>query len=100
MSHSPRIARQRRYDLGAVLDYIASYQRSNGGRSPSQRRIQSALGISAPSVVHNILHRLQYQQLISMTTFGRGCPAELALTDEGYSALSRWQHEHQVEVLS
>ena len=99
MSERPR-GRHRRYDPGAVLDYIESYRRTNHGRSPSQRQIQAALGISAPSVVHNMLHRLEYQSLLAVTTYGRGLLADLALTDAGQSALSRWQMERQASAQS
>lgn len=47
--------RLRRYDPLAVLAYIATYQQQHHQRSPSQRRIQAALDISAPSVVHGIV---------------------------------------------
>lgn len=95
MPHRSRGGRHRRYDPGAVLNYIEDYRRSNDGRSPSQRQIQTALNISAPSVVHNMLHRLQYQSLLAMTTYGRGQSAELSLTDAGQFELRRWQREQQ-----
>lgn len=98
MERRERRGRQRRYDPGAVLAFIESYRASNEGRSPSQRQIQMALGISAPSVVHNMLHRLRFQSLLAMTTYGRGLSADLVLTDEGYSALSRWQNEQQMQL--
>lgn len=95
MPDRSRGGRQRRYDPGAVLNYIEAYQHSNDGRSPSQRQIQTALNISAPSVVHNMLHRLEYQSLLAMTTYGRGQTADLSLTDAGHSELRRWQREQQ-----
>lgn len=95
MPDQARSGRKRRYDPGAVLNYIEVYRRNHGGRSPSQRQIQSALNISAPSVVHNMLHRLEYQSLLAMTTYRRGQTADLALTDEGHSELRRWQREQQ-----
>ena len=55
---------QHRYDPLAVLSYITAYQQIHPHRSPSQRRIQAALGISAPSVVHGILWRLQRAELL------------------------------------
>lgn len=62
-SQRPRRPKQRRYDPLAVLAYIATYQQSNNQRTPSQRRIQAALDISAPSVVHNIVQRLERDEL-------------------------------------
>ena len=83
--------RQRRYDRLAVLAYIARYQQQHGGRSPSQRRIQRDLTISAPSVVHTMLHRLARQGLLRITTYGRGLPADLTITEAGQVAVRAWQ---------
>ena len=86
--HQPR---QRRYDPLAVLDYIAHYKEQNGGRSPSQRRIQRNFNISAPSVVHTMLHRFERNGLLTITTYGRGHAADLALTEAGQEAVATWQ---------
>lgn len=83
----------RRYDPLAVLAYIAAYQQQNAGRSPSQRRIQAALAMSAPSVAHNILHGLERRGLLRITSYGRGVGADLTLTEAGRAALERWQAE-------
>lgn len=89
----PDQPRQRRYNPLAVLAYIARYQQQNGGRSPSQRRIQRALTISAPSVVHGMLHRLVRRGLLTITTYGRGLPADLSLTQAGQLAVQAWQQQ-------
>lgn len=60
--------RQRRYDPLKTLAYIEQYRSQHGGRSPSQRQIQRDLGISTPSVVHNMLHRLARRGLLTITT--------------------------------
>lgn len=87
----PKRPRQRRYDPLAVLAYIATYQGSHNQRTPSQRRIQTALGISAPSVVHTIVQRLERTGLLRITRYGHGHPVDLVLTDAGQEALQRWQ---------
>lgn len=79
-------AAYRRYDPLTVLRYVAVY-RQQQGRSPSQRRIQIALQISAPSVVQHVLHRLARQGLLTITTYGRGRTADLALTEAGRAAV-------------
>lgn len=89
--------RQRRYDPLAVLSYIAAYQQQHAGRSPSQRRIQAVLGIGSPSVVHTILHRLERDELLSVTRYGRGVGVDLTLTVVGRAALERWQAERTSE---
>ena len=81
----------RRYDSLAVLAYIATYQQTRPNRSPSQRRIQAALGISAPSVVHGIVQRLQRAGLLTITHYGRGHPVDLTLTETGQAAVEQWQ---------
>lgn len=83
--------RQRRYDPLQVLAYIANYRQQHGGRSPSQRQIQRDLHVSAPSVVHNMLHRLANRGLLTITTYGRGLPADLSLTEAGQNAVQAWQ---------
>lgn len=83
----------RRYDPLLVLSYIAGYKQQRYQRSPSQRQIQTGLGISAPSVVHNLLHRLQRADLLTITTYGHGRAADLTLTAAGERALQRWQAE-------
>ena len=90
-SNRPRRTSYRRYDRLAILDYVASYQHQHDQRSPSQRDIQSALEISAPSVVHTILHRLAREGLLTITTYGRGAGADLRLTPAGWIAVTRWQ---------
>lgn len=92
-SNRPRQPR-RRYDRLAILAYVASYQQQHQQRSPSQRRIQRALGISAPSVVHTILHRLAQAGLLTITTYERGAAADLTLTPTGRVAVERWQQPH------
>lgn len=83
----------RRYDPLAVLAYIVTYQQQHPHRSPSQRRIQAALSISAPSVVHNMLYRLERRGLLTVTRHGRGVGVDLALTEAGQAAVQRWQAE-------
>ena len=87
----------RRYDPLAVLAYIASYQQAHSQRSPSQRRIQADLGISAPSVVHMIVQRLERAALLTITRHGRGNRVDLTLTEAGQHAVQRWQAEHASE---
>ncbi len=88
-SSQPR--RQRRYEPLEVLAYIATYQQHNPRRSPSERRIQKDLGISAPSVVHMILRRLERAGLLSITRYGRGHLSDLILTEAGQRVAHRWQ---------
>lgn len=83
--------RHRRYDPLHVLAHIAHYKQQHGGRSPSQRQIQRDLGISAPSVVHNTLHRLARRDLLNITTYGRGLPADFSLTEAGQDAVQAWE---------
>ena len=90
---TPPERRQRRYDVMAVLAAISRYQQQNAGDSPSERRIQVDLGISAPSVVHNILHRLQRQGLLVIASYGRGQSGNLTLTEAGLAAVQQWQRE-------
>lgn len=82
--------RHRRYHPLAVLAAIAAYQQLHH-RSPSERRIQADLGISAPSVVHNLLRRLRQDGLLTTTSYGRGHRAEHALTSAGQTAVGQWQ---------
>lgn len=89
----PERPRQRRYDPLAVLSYIATYQQTHSGSSPSQRRIQADLGISVPSMVHLIMQRLERAGLLTVRRYGRGHPVALALTEAGQAALRRWQAE-------
>lgn len=89
MPGTPRkSAHNRRYDPLAVLQYIHRYQEQHRGRSPSQRMIQVALEISAPSVVHNLLHRLERQGLLMIASYGRGRAGDLTLTDAGQTAIA------------
>ena len=83
--------RQRRYDQLAVLAYVAAYQQAHPTRSPSERRIQTALGISAPSVVHNLLRKLQQAELLRTTVAGRGQGAVHTLTPAGRAAVQQWR---------
>jgi Mn-dependent DtxR family transcriptional regulator len=97
---SSRRRSQRRYDPLAVLSYIARYQRQYAEQSPSQRRIRADLRISAPSVVHTIVHRLERQGLLTITTYGHGLPAKLTLTEEGQAAAQEWQRQQARPDLS
>ena len=83
--------RWRRYDPLAVLAYIATYQQQHRQRSPSERCIQIALGISAPSVVHNILQGLQHDGLLTTTRYGRGQLVDHQLTPAGQAAVAAAQ---------
>lgn len=83
--------RSRRYDPLHVLAYITRYKQQHGGRSPSQRQIQRDLQVSAPSVVHNILHRLARRGLLIITTYGRGLPADFSVTESGEQAVQAWE---------
>lgn len=85
--------RYRRYHPLLVLSYILRYQQQHNNASPSQRRIQRDLGISAPSVVHNILYRLEVSDLLRITTYGRGYPASLTVTEAGHAAVQQWQRQ-------
>lgn len=98
MIRKPTPRRQRRYDSVAVLAYIATYQRHHQQRSPSQRRIQISLGVSAPSVVHNLLRRLEHSGLLTITAQRRGYTAELTLTEAGYDAVQSWQEAQAVST--
>lgn len=92
-SRRPKRLKQRRYDPLAVLAYIATYQQRNSQRTPSQRHIQTALSISARSVVHNIVRRLERDELLRVTHYGRGHTVDLTLTEAGEAAVRRWQAE-------
>ena len=81
---------QRRYDWLAILDYIATFQQTEH-TSPSQRMIARALAISAPSVVHNALHGLERQGLLTITPTQPGWPADLTLTPAGHERLQQWR---------
>lgn len=89
--------RHRRYDPLAALAYIDQYQRQHQWRSPSQREIQSALHVSAPSVVHNMLHRLEHEGVLTITSYGRGRTADLLLTEAGQAELWRWRQHPAAE---
>lgn len=92
-SRRPKQPRHRRYDPLLVLSYVVTYQQQHDRRSPSQRQIQVGLHISAPSVVHNMLHKLQRAGLLRITTYGQGRSADLTLTAAGVGALQRWHAE-------
>ena len=96
----PGNRRQRRYDRIAILDYIDTYKRTHNHRSPSQRLIRAALNISAASVVHNMLHRLERAELLTITTFGRGLAGELEITVAGYEELRQWRAAQQSSAAS
>lgn len=87
----PGPSRRSRYDRIAVLAYITTYQQQHRQRSPSERQIQAALGVSAPSVVHNILRWLQHAGLLTTTRYGRGLMVDHALTPAGYAAVEQWR---------
>lgn len=87
----PHDRRQHRYDPLLVLDYIARYQERYGQQSPSQRRIQKELTISAPSVVHNLERRLVEAGLLRITTYGRGFAATREITAAGHTRLQQWR---------
>ena len=93
--HYPRQRSSQRYDPHAVLAYIVQYQQTHNQRSPSERRIQADLKVSAPSVVHNLLYRLQERGLLTITTYGRGHTSDLLLTEAGHAAVARWQREQR-----
>jgi Mn-dependent DtxR family transcriptional regulator len=87
----PEESKQRHYEPLEVLAYIADYEQRNPRRSPSERRIQKDLGISAPSVVHHILGRLERAGLLTITRYGRGHLSDLTLTEAGRIAAQMWQ---------
>lgn len=89
-SNTPR---HRRYDPRAVLAYIVTYKQQHNQRSPSEREIQAALKISAPSVVHNTLRRLEDAELLTITRYGRGQRSDFTLTTTGQATVERWQAE-------
>lgn len=84
---------QQRYEPLDVLAYIAAYRQRHPHRSPSERRIQKDLDISAPSVVHAILLRLERAGLLTITRYGRGQLSDLTLTEAGQMAAQVWQEE-------
>lgn len=90
----PSPSRRSRYDRIAVLAYITTYQQHHRQRSPSERQIQAALGVSAPSVVHNILRWLQHVGLLTTTRYGRGLTVDHALTPAGHAAVAQWRAAH------
>src|SRR5688500_13057422 len=87
----PGNSKQQRYEPLEVLAYIEEYAQRNPRRSPSERRIQKDLGISAPSVVHTILVRLEHAGLLIITRYGRGHLSDLTLTEAGQTAAQIWQ---------
>ena len=92
MPTPPRSA-PRRCDRLAVLDQIATYQRAHRGRSPSQRLIGLALGLSAPSIAHAAIHALARNGLLVIHPTARGHPADLELTPAGHAALAEWRKQ-------
>lgn len=84
----------RRYDPLSVLSYIVRYQQEHPDTSPSQRCIQRALTISAPSVVHNILRGLERRELLDILTYERGQSADLIVTEAGQLAVQQWRQQH------
>jgi len=82
---------QQQYEPLDVLAFIVSYREQHGGWSPSERQIQKALGISAPSVVHVILRRLEGAELLTITRYGRGHQSHLIPTEAGRTAALLWQ---------
>lgn len=91
MPRKPTHRQQRRYDPLLVLAYIVQFQQRYPERSPSQRRIQIDLKISAPSVVHNLLHRLEQRGLLTIISHGHGFLSDLVLTEVGREALQAWE---------
>lgn len=87
----PENSKQQRYEPLDVLAYIADYTQRSPRRSPSERRIQQDLGISAPSVVHVILVRLEQAGLLIITRYGRGQLSDLTLTEAGKTAAQMWR---------
>jgi Mn-dependent DtxR family transcriptional regulator len=84
---------QQHYEPLDVLAYIAAYRQRHPHRSPSERRIQKDLNMSAPSVVHAILLRLERAGLLTITRYGRGQLSDLTLTEAGHTAAQVWQEE-------
>jgi uncharacterized membrane protein len=84
---------QRRYEPLDVLAFIVTYRERNGGWPPSQRQIQKDLGMSAPSVVHLILRRLERAGLLTIIRYGRGYRSQLIPTEAGNMAAQVWQEE-------
>lgn len=82
---------QRRYEPLDVLAFIVTYREQHGGWSPSERQIQKALAISAPSIVHGILRRLEGAALLTITRYGRGYRSQLIPTEAGRTAALLWQ---------
>jgi DNA-binding IclR family transcriptional regulator len=93
-SHSRRGKAQRRTDRLAVLDYLATFQAAHG-HAPSQRLIQRALGLSAPSVAHTALHALERDGLIRRLPAPRGYRADLQITPAGQERLAQWRAQHR-----
>lgn len=87
----PEPRRQRRYQILMVLSYIVDYQREHDGESPTQRQAQRDLEISAPSVVHGIVHRLADRGLLRISTHGRGFAGALTVTAAGHKAVAEWR---------
>jgi predicted MarR family transcription regulator len=85
--------RRKRADRLAILAQIVRYQQAHRGRSPSQRHIQTALGLSAASVVHHALHRLAREGLLIIHPTERRQVSELEVTAAGHGAVERWQEE-------
>lgn len=90
-----RSPKQRRYDRFAILDYIQRYQQVHNERSPSQRRICGEFNISAPSVVHNILHGLERDGYLHIIPLGRGLSADLEITAAGLEQLQIWRAQQR-----
>lgn len=84
---------QRRYEPFDVLAFIVTYRERNQDWSPSERHIQQALNISAPSVVHYIVQRLEGAGLLMVIRYGRGIRSQLIPTEAGRMAAQLWQED-------
>ncbi len=89
---SPKRPR-RRYDRVAILDYIATYQQTHNGRSPSERRIQSALHMPASSTVHYAIRDLAADGLLVITPIEPHNTPDLTITDVGHERLAAWRQQ-------
>ena len=92
---APPKRRRQRYDRLAILDYIASYQETHHGRSPSERRIQAALQMPASSTVHYISRDLAADGLLVITPIEPHNTPDLTITDVGHERLAAWRQQQE-----